>query len=83
MEKEGEEGGVSVFIPGESDTCGTFLEYDPDCDTEFVVNQISQEHNVKGYLTRRNRTRRVGSKTLPAGAYHFHITQRIAPQPAA
>eukprot|EP01039_Chlorochromonas_danica_P003022 gene3025-3297_t len=88
MEKEGkeeeeqeEEGGVFMFFPGES---APFVDYDPDCDTtEFVVKQISQEHSVKGYLTRRNRTRRVGTKTLPAGDYDFHITERIARQPAA
>jgi hypothetical protein len=77
MEKEGE-AGVFVFFPGESHP---LAEYDPDCDTEFVVKQISEEHKVKGYLTKRNISRRVGIKTLSAGDYDFHITERIAQQP--
>jgi hypothetical protein len=79
MEKEGEEeAGVFLFIPGESDP---FVVYDPDCDTDYVVKQISEEHKVKGYLTKRNKIRRYGIKTLPAGDYDFHITEQIAQQP--
>jgi hypothetical protein len=77
MEKE-EEAGVFVFLAGESDP---FVDYNQDCDIELVVHQISEELKVKGYLTKRNKTRRVGNKTLPAGDYDFHITERIVQQP--
>lgn len=70
------EPGVYVFLPEESDP---FIEFDVDpvCQTQFVVKQISEDHKFKGYLSKRGKTKRVGTETLPAGNYDFHITERV------
>jgi hypothetical protein len=75
---EKEEPCVRVFLLDESEPS---FEYDPNCNTVFVVNQISEERRVKGYLTIRNKSRRrVGTVTLEAGDYDFHITEQTPPQ---
>ena len=75
---EKEEPCVRVFFPNESEPS---FEYVPNSDIVFVANQISEECRVKGYLTIRNKPRRrVGTKTLEAGDYDFHITEQTPPQ---
>ena len=75
------EPGVYVFLPEESDPFVDF-DVDPVCQTQFVVKQISEDHKFKGYLSKRGKTKRVGTETLPAGNYDFHVTERVSqPQP--
>ncbi len=73
------EPGVYLFLLGESDP---FIEFDADpvCQTQFVVKQISEIHKCNGFLSKRGKTKRVGSETLPAGDYDFHITERVSHQ---
>ncbi len=73
---EKEEPCVRVFFPDEFQPA---FEYDPKCSTVFVVNQISEKHSVKGYLTKRTKSR-VDKETLEAGDYDFHITEQNLPQ---
>jgi hypothetical protein len=74
---EKEEPCVRVFFP---DVSEPYL-YDPDCDTEFVRNKIGQFHHCPGGLRKRGSNRGVGTKTLVAGDYDFHIIAKTHPQP--
>ncbi len=68
---------VRVFFPNVSEP----FVFGADSDTVFVLNQISEERKVKGYLKNRNALRtRVGTTFLRAGDYDFHITEQNPPQ---
>jgi hypothetical protein len=74
---EKQESCVRIFFPDESEPS---FEYEPDCNTSFVVNQICEELEVKGCLKMRNKTARVGNVILKAGDYDFHIIEKTPPQ---
>lgn len=75
-EQTKEEPCVRIFFPGEPEP----YEYDPDCDTEFVKNELGSFHHCIGGLRKRGSNRGVGTKTLEAGDYDFHITEKTPPQ---
>ena len=71
-----EEPCVRVFFPGVSEP----YEYDADSDTVFVESRLGKLHHCTGILKKRGRNREVGTTTLKAGDYDFHITDQTPPQ---
>jgi hypothetical protein len=73
---EKEEPCVRVFFPYVSEP---YL-YVPNSDTEFVKNELGTFHHCIGQLRKRGSKLGVGTKTLEAGDYDFHITEQTPPQ---
>ena len=74
------EPGVYVFLPEESDPFIDF-DVDPVCDTEIALSRICKKLKVaEGYLSKRGKTKELAVKTLSAGNYDFHITERVSQQ---
>ncbi len=71
-----EEPCVRVFFPG---VLEPYL-YVPDSDAEFVQNQVGKRNHCIGILRKRNSKLEVGTKSLEAGEYDFHITEQNPPQ---
>ncbi len=71
------EPGVYVFLPEESDP---FIEFEvnPFCETDIALSRICRKLKVaEGYLSKRGKTKELAVKTLSAGNYDFHITERV------
>jgi hypothetical protein len=72
---EKEEPCVRVFFPGAFE----LYLYVPNSDTEFVKNEIGKLHHCIGILRKRGSKLGVGTKTLEAGDYDFHIIEQTHP----